>query len=192
MNDHEFSRRGFLARSSTVIVMGAAATPAMLGHCASGQTPAAPVADDNPIDKMLAQMRQQKGPPLNEALAKEFVYWAHSDLEKVKAIIEREPRIINCTLDWGGGDHETALGGASHMGRRDIALYLLDHNARLDIFAATMLGRLDIVKATLAAYPKLLRTPGPHGIPLVKHAQAGGEEAKAVLEYLHVLDSASP
>jgi hypothetical protein len=38
----------------------------------------------------------------------------------------------------------------------------------------------------------LLHTPGPHGITLLKHAQAGGPEAKAVLDYLHLMDSASP
>jgi hypothetical protein len=191
MNYHRCSRRDFLANSSTLVAMGAALPSAILVCDADAQdSPAS--GDANPVDKMLAQMRAQKGPPLDEALAKEFVYWAHTDLEKVKASLEREPRIINCTLDWGGGDHETALGGASHMGRRDIALCLLDHNARMDIFAATMLGRLDVVKAALTAYPKLLHTPGPHGIPLIKHAQAGGEEAKAVLEYLRAMESASP
>ena len=75
--------------------------------------------------------------------------------------------------------------------RRDIALYLLEHNARLDIFAATMLGQLDIVKATLAAYPHLLQTPGPHGIPLIAHAKAGGEQAKSVLDYLQAFSGAS-
>jgi len=192
MNHHQFSRRGFLAHSSRLVGAGAAAFPTALlvGNVVAQD--AAALSDESPVDTMVAQMRQQKGPPLDESLAKEFVYWAHSDLEKVKAILERESRIINCTLDWGGGDHETALGAASHMGRRDIALYLLDHNARMDIFAAAMLGRLDIVKPAIAAYPKLLHTPGPHGITLMRHAQAGGAEAKAVLEYLHVLESASP
>lgn len=190
MNHNDrLSRRSFLASSSSLCVIGAAAAPVFLAQCGWAQTPAAPPAGENPIETMIAKMRQQKGPPLDESLVKELVYWAHSDLEKVKAVIDREPRIINCALDWGGGDHETALGAASHMGRRDIALFLLDHNARLDIFAATMLGKLDIVKAALSAWPHLLQTPGPHGIPLIKHAQAGGEEAQAVLEYLQGLNT---
>ena len=50
-----------------------------------------------------------------------------------------------------------------------------------------MLGKLDIVKAALTAYPEALKTPGPHDIPLIVHAQQGGEDAKAVLEYLQSL-----
>jgi hypothetical protein len=70
------------------------------------------------------------------------------------------------------------------MGRRDIAELLLARNARPDIFAAAMLGDLDTVKAMLAAHPNLVNTPGPHGIPLVKHAEKGGERAKPVLDFL--------
>ena len=47
-----------------------------------------------------------------------------------------------------------------------------------------MLGKLDIVKATLEAFPDSIHTLGPHGIPLIAHAKAGGEKAKEVLEYL--------
>jgi hypothetical protein len=123
-------------------------------------------------------------PALDAKLVQEFVGNAHGDLNRVRALLAQEPGLINATWDWGGGDFETALGAASHMGRRDIAEYLLEHGARLDIFAAAMLGQLDIVKAALAAFPEAVKTPGPHGIPLIAHAQAGGEEAKAVLEYL--------
>jgi hypothetical protein len=126
-------------------------------------------------------------PALESKLVQEFVGNAHGDLNRVKELLAQEPGLINATWDWGGGDFETALGGASHMGRRDIAEFLLDHGARLDIFAATMLGKLDIVKAALAAYPETIKTPGPHGIPLIAHAQAGGEDARAVLEYLQSL-----
>ena len=50
-----------------------------------------------------------------------------------------------------------------------------------------MLGKLEIVKAALTAYPDAINTPGPHGIPLITHAEAGGEDAKAVLEFLESL-----
>lgn len=124
---------------------------------------------------------------LEAALVKEFVGNAHGDLNRVKELLAQEPGLINATWDWGSGDFETALGAASHMGRRDIAEFLLEHGARLDIFAAAMLGKLDIVKAALAAFPHAIQTPGPHGIPLIAHAQAGGEGAKSVLEYLQSL-----
>jgi hypothetical protein len=70
------------------------------------------------------------------------------------------------------------------MGRRDIALFLLAEGARLDVFAAAMLGELDIVRAIVETYPEVRFARGPHGIPLQMHAEAGGDHAAAVLEYL--------
>jgi hypothetical protein len=70
------------------------------------------------------------------------------------------------------------------MGQRDIATYLLDRGARLDLFAAAMLGETEVVRATLQAFPAMREALGPHGIPLIAHAQAGGEAAAGVLELL--------
>jgi hypothetical protein len=126
-------------------------------------------------------------PQFDRARVKRFVIAGHVNLPAVKAMLAEEPNLINGTIDWGNGDFETALGGASHMGRRDIAEYLLEHNARMDIFAATMLGQIDIVKAAVAAFPNIVRVPGPHGIPLIVHAEKGGPAAKAVLEFLQPL-----
>jgi hypothetical protein len=131
----------------------------------------------------------EKKPALELTLVQDFVGKSHADLEGVKEMLMREPALINSAWDWGGGDWETGLGAAAHMGRRDIATYLLENGARLDLFAAAMLGNLDIVKATLEIYPQALDTPGPHGIPLIAHAQAGGHEAKQVYEYLRSLSS---
>src|SRR5262245_35911338 len=100
----------------------------------------------------------------------------------------QEPALVNASWDWGGGDWETALGAAAHMGRRDIAEYLLAHGARLDLFAAAMLGHLEVVQAALTAFPEARSVPGPHGIPLIAHARAGGEPAAAVLAVLSSLD----
>ena len=126
----------------------------------------------------------EKIPALETTIVEEFVIKAHGDLERVKEMLAQEPGLVNATWDWGGGDFETALGAAGHMGRKDIANYLLEHGARLDIFVAAMLGKLEIVKAALSIYPKAKDIPGPHGIPLIAHAEAGGEDAKAVLEFL--------
>lgn len=127
---------------------------------------------------------------LDPTLVREFVARAHADLDRVKELLAEQPRLVNACWDWGGGDWETGLGGAAHMGRRDIATYLLEHGARLDLFAATMLGELEIVRAALTAFPAALHTAGPHGIPLLAHAKAGGEEAAAVLAYLESLAGA--
>jgi hypothetical protein len=123
-------------------------------------------------------------PSLTPSLVQEFIGKAHGDLDRVKELLAQEPGLIHAAWDWGGGDFETGLGAASHMGRKDIAEFLLENGARLDLFAATMLGKLEIVKAALTAYPDAIKIPGPHGIPLIAHAQAGGENAREVLEYL--------
>ena len=126
---------------------------------------------------------------LEATLVQEFVGKSHGDLDRVKELLAQEPALINSSWDWGGGDWETGLGAAAHMGRKDIATFLLENGARLDLFAAAMLGRLEIVKATLEAYPETVNIPGPHGIPLIAHAQAGGNEAIQVYEYLKSLAS---
>jgi hypothetical protein len=124
---------------------------------------------------------------LEPILVRDFVANAHGDLERVKALLAEQPKLVNAAWDWGGGDWETGLGAASHVGRRDIAEYLLEQGARLDLFAATSLGKLEIVRATLEAFPAALHVPGPHGIPLIAHAKAGGEAAADVLAYLEGL-----
>jgi len=126
-------------------------------------------------------------PAIATDLVQEFILVAHRDLNRVTELLAQEPALIHATWDWGGGDFETALGAAAHMGRADIARFLLGHGARIDLFAAAMLGNLDIIQATLATYPDALHVPGPHGIPLIAHAKAGGTAAEPVLAYLQSL-----
>jgi hypothetical protein len=123
-------------------------------------------------------------PRLDADLVREFVGKSHGDLERVRELLRAEPRLLNAAWDWGGGDWETGLGAASHVGRRDIALLLLAAGARMDVFAAAMLGHLEIVRATLEVFPDAWKWPGPHGIPLLRHAEAGGEAAATVAEFL--------
>lgn len=125
-----------------------------------------------------------KKPQINRQMAQDFVIYAHSDLDKVKMLLDREPGLLNSTIDWGGGDWETGLGGASHMGRRDIVEYLLSKGARPDMFCAAMLGQTEIIKALLTLQPTLIDAKGPHGFSLHTHAQAGSDAAKETLEYL--------
>jgi len=125
-----------------------------------------------------------KKPQINRLLVQDFVVYAHSDLAMVKKLLGNEPALLNATMDWGGGDWETALGGASHMGRRDIVAFLLEKGARIDIFCAAMLGQLDAVKAFLALQPRLIDAKGPHGFTLHFHAQVGGKAAEGVLDHL--------
>ena len=66
------------------------------------------------------------------------------------------------------------------MGRRDIAEFLIEKGARKDQFSAAMLG-----KTGLFGYASSLKNAlGPHGIPLIAHAEKGGEQAQKVVEFL--------
>jgi hypothetical protein len=121
-------------------------------------------------------------PQLDPATVQAFVANAHGDLDVVREQLAAEPALVNASWDWGGGDWETGLGAAAHMGRRDIAELLLERGARLDVFAAAMLGEIEIVRAIVSAYPAMRDAAGPHGIPLVEHARKGG--ADAVVELL--------
>lgn len=114
----------------------------------------------------------------------EFVGNAHGDLGAVRAALGADATLANAAWDWGDGDWETGLGAAAHMGRRDIAELLLAHGARIDVFAAAMLGEVEVVSAIVAAHPAVREAKGPHGIPLRAHAEAGGRRARAVLELL--------
>lgn len=109
---------------------------------------------------------------------------AHGDIDFVRTALAENPTLANAAWDWGDGDWETALGAAGHMGRRDIAELLLAHGARLDLFVAAMLGEFEIVAAMLAAHPEMREANGPHGISLLRHAEAGGDEAQPVVDLL--------
>ena len=129
-----------------------------------------------------------KPPPKPAALPPEQVQAAvvnaHGNLEKLRALIAETPLLVNACWDQGGGDFETPLEAAAHMGRREIAEFLLAHHARPSLFASAMLGELEPIKAALALNPGAHAIPGPHGFTLLHCAKQGGEKAKAVFEFL--------
>ena len=135
-------------------------------------------------------MRQQevvKADPVSSELVRQFVTAAHGNFDEVKTLIEQEPALIHAVMNWGGDDWESGLGAAAHLGNRPIAEFLIQRGARMDVFSAAMLGDLEIVKAMLAHYPNPHELRGPHGIPLMRHALMGGEQAKHVVDYLQAL-----
>ena len=134
------------------------------------------------LDGSLAS--NQSKDPLPDKLVNEFVRAGHNDLDAVKQMLNEKPALLNASWDWGNGDFETALGGASHMGNRGIATYLLAQGARADIFTYAMLGHVQIVRGMAELYPSLLTSKGPHGISLYTHALKGGEEATDIIKYL--------
>lgn len=171
---HIWSRRRFLHHSGAF--SGAVLLVNHASALAQSPAPAAPPPAVRP-----------KPAPLAADLVQQFVRHAHGNLDATRQMLDEQPALLNASWDWGGGDFEMAIGGAGHMGRRDIAELLLARGARMDLFVATMLGRLEIVKATLTAYPALVESRGPHGLSLMHHARKGEEGAAEVLRYLQSL-----
>jgi len=175
-------RRGFAASFAASVVLGA--------DVWAGPEPAPPpraVPTEAPFTRDYPKPGFEpswKNPQINRRLVQDFVIFAHMDLPMVKKLLEREPGLLNATIDWGAGDWESALNGAAHMGRHDIVEYLLEKGARIDIFCAAMMGQLDVVRAFLTLQPKLIDARGPHGFfNLHVHAQLAKDGGKT-LEYL--------
>ncbi len=166
------SRRGFLATAA--------------GGAALVATPAMGVGDDAPLSTDPLEML----PTMDPELARQVVLYSHTQIDRVRLLVERHPELAKSAIDWGFGDWETALGAASHMGQREIAQLLLDHGARMNIFTAAMVGHVDVVRAAVESSPGVQRVRGPHGITLLSHAKAGKLPAVRVLEYLESLGDA--
>ena len=188
MKNQRITRRGFGLFAGTSTALGLAT---QLSAQDPPKTEATATKSEGPVE---AEFTRDYEPPsfkpawkkaqVNRTMAQDFVIFAHSDLEMVKQLLDREPGLLNAAVDWGAGDFETGLGGASHMGRTDIVEYLLSKGARIDIFCAAMMGQLDAVKAFLTLQPALIDARGPHGFTLHFHAQVGQERAEPVLDYL--------
>ncbi len=139
------------------------------------------------IPNFLLAQQKDKPPAIKPEIVNEFVKIAHTDFSKVKQMLNEHPMLLNAAWDWGGGDFETAIGAAGHMGLKDTANYLLDRGARADIFVLTMLGKTEIVKSLLIEYPVLLNSAGPHGFTLLQHAEKGGKESEELYKHLQEL-----
>lgn len=131
-----------------------------------------------------AQTAQETYQTLAVEKIKEFVTAGHGNLAKVKAMLEEEPNLIHSRYDWGSGDFEEAIEGAGHLGNKEIANYLIERGARVNLFVLTMLGKKDLVIPVLEEYPNLLYARGAHGFSLLHHAKQGGKEALEILDYL--------
>src|SRR5262245_34623158 len=165
-------RRSFLSSSWTLALLA----PAAGSLSVSAQQGSEPPKGSAPVSPVF--------PTQDQELVREMVVAAHGNVAKVKQLVGRQQTLAKATYDWGFGDWETALGGASHVGNREIAEYLIANGARPSLFSATMLGQLDVVKAFLTASPGVQKIKGPHSITLLRHAMAGGAQAKPVVEYL--------
>lgn len=100
---------------------------------------------------------------------------AHSSLESLKESLAAHPEWIDTPYDWGErGGLETPLGAAAHVGRRDLAEYLLAQGATLTPVAAASLGLTDELGAFIDADSANANAKGAHGISILVHAAIGG------------------
>ena len=105
---------------------------------------------------------------------KEFVIAGHGNLEKLKSMLETNPELLLEKFEWRENDFESALEGASHVGNRAIAMFLIGQGAPKEITTAAMLGEIDAVKTMLEKQPDLIQFKGAHGIALLPHAALSG------------------
>ncbi|MEY2882021.1 MAG: hypothetical protein RLZZ15_4401 [Verrucomicrobiota bacterium] len=176
------ARRQFLR-----IAAGSALAPLALTPLAAQDTSAAAASATPPAAPKAAPKNSPapRPPKLPDDQVQAVVTHAHRSLEKVGELLEATPTLANATWDWGGGDFETPLQAAAHIGQRAIAEYLLAHGARFDLYAAAMLGQLDRVQAALGRdVVAAAVVPGPHGFTLLHCAKQGGAEAKPVYDWL--------
>jgi hypothetical protein len=174
-------RRSFLLSSASLLAaapLNAFISP-RFNQQADSVAPATPAAPPAPRRKALP-----KPPALPLDQVQAIVGQAHRSLENVRKLVEETPLLVNACWDQGGGDFETPMQAAAHTGGREIAEYLLSKGARIDLFAAAMLGQLDFVKASLALDPKAHEIHGPHGFTLLHCARQGGQNALAVHDWL--------
>jgi hypothetical protein len=132
-------------------------------------------------------------PAIIEEITSEVVGVSHFNLDRLKELVNKRPELARATWDWGFGDWETAIGAASHVGRKDIVEYLISRGARPDIFTFAMLGAYETVKSMIEFMPGLQKTLGPHGISLLQHVKNGNSKSKKsirLIDYLNKLGDA--
>jgi hypothetical protein len=147
--------------------------------------------------KTINEVKEPKRyPAIAEEITNEVVGVSHFNLDRLKELVNKRPELARATWDWGFGDWETAIGAASHVGRKDIVDFLVSKGARPDIFTFAMLGEYETVKSMIESMPGLQRVSGPHGISLLQHAKNGdSKSAKSIrlIDYLTALgDADSP
>ena len=127
------------------------------------------------LDKMVpvSGRPHDRYPAIALEVASEIVGVSHFDLPKLKTLVDARPELAKAVWDWGFGDWESAIGAASHVGRKDIVDYLVSRGAIPSIFTFAVLGDYQIVKAMISARPGIQRSLRPHGISLLQHARTG-------------------
>ncbi|HEV7782412.1 MAG TPA: hypothetical protein VGO58_14155 [Chitinophagaceae bacterium] len=160
MDNMPFQRRRFIKNSAF----------GLFGITAFGYSSA-----QNSVNKMIgtgtAEPIFYRYPSMDDNMVSGIVGASHGNFAKVKELVGKRPELAGAAWDWGFGDWETALNAASHVGRRDIAEFLMANGARPDIFTCAMMGMLKAVQEIIETVPGIQSHTGPHGITLLQHAK---------------------
>src|SRR5579871_690866 len=169
------TRRGFMQFTS-----GAALSARAMAW--AGQAPGGSAAKAGHASSTGGQKQTGAGtavgaryPSFAPEVVQKIVTVSHFSLDQVKQIVDPHPQLVKASWDWGFGDWETPLGAACHMGRKDIAEYLLAQGATPTIFSAVLFGEAEMVKQIVEHHAGIERVAGPHSISLLAHARMGGD-----------------
>lgn len=160
MSQNNFQRRRFI-KSTAFGIIGITGFGYVLGN--ENIYPQAKNPDDDTLF--------YRYPSMDDTMVSSIVGASHGNFAKVKELVTARPELAGAAWDWGFGDWETALGAASHVGRRDIAEFLIANGARPDIFTYTMMGMIRSVQEIIETMPGIQTHHGPHGITLLQHAK---------------------
>ncbi len=133
-------------------------------------------------------MQTQQQPPSIEQI-REFVIVGHGNLDKVKQMLAENPQLLNASYRWNENDRETAVQAAAQVGSAQVAKFLLEQGAPLEICTAAMLGQRDAVERLLKDEPQSATATGAHGIPLLPHAVWSGDLELVQLVYKYGANS---
>lgn len=187
MQEHQLNRRNLI--KSSVVGLLAIGTPQTLSAFWPEQR------------AMKLPSVSDSFPNIDPEIVSTVVGASHSNLEKVRSLVDPRPELARATWEWRFGDWESAIGAASHVGRRDIVHYLLEKGARPSIFTFAMMGAYEVVKSMIEFSPGIQRTMGPHGISVLQHAKNGKrmqdqlsakekDDQKRLIDYLEALGDA--
>jgi hypothetical protein len=188
MNEEDIFSRRLLVRSSLFGLI-AASVPNIVF--------AKNIAEEKHRVKSSDNLPHERHPAIQWEVASEVVGVSHFNLDRLKELVEARPELAKAEWDWGFGDWESAVGAATHVGRKDIISYLISKGAMPTIFTYAVLGEYEPVKGMIEAYPGIQKNFGPHGISLLQHARIGLQtegtdksRSQKLIDYLQSLGDA--
>ena len=116
---------------------------------------------------------------LTQEEANLFIIECHYDLDVVKRKLEEKPELVKA---YNSETVESALGASGHMGREDIAEFLLGNGAEMELATAAMLGHRELIAGALKQDPANACKGGAHNIPIAFHAALSGD-----VDLMHLL-----